>query len=99
MIAQQLFDRFRQENKRVVDLYTRIMNGFYWHAGNYSLTLQVEVGHPAQAPRKTWHLSLSPKEEQDLRLNVIGLLQDICGLAVTYNFSYLPYGNFLPKPA
>lgn len=97
VIAQNLFERFRQENNALLTLYTRVGNGFYWHAGNYLLTLEVEAGERGKGMTHTWRVTLSTEEENRLRLNVIAFLQDICGLPVTYDFAYLPYQTAITK--
>lgn len=73
-----------------VDFYTRLNHGFFWHAGNYCIVLEVTC---ADVPQRVyrWSTSLSEKEEQRLRFNTVAIMKELCSIKVQYDFVYKPY--------
>ena len=77
--------------KHGTDMHAAISHGFYWHAGEYELQLTVETSQARQHPVQRWRFTITAKDEQDLRLNIVSIIREIVGLPVLYNFAYKPY--------
>lgn len=72
-------------------LHAAISNGFFWHAGDYRLDFMIDTESEAQASSRHWCFTLSTQDEQNLRLNVVTLIRELCYLPVVYNFAYKEY--------
>lgn len=88
--ASELFNQFIHDG-HATQLHASVSNDFFWHAGDYDLEFGVETAGRAQSLTQRWRFTLSEKEEQDLRLNVVGIIRELCYLPVTYNFAYKDY--------
>lgn len=89
--TQNLFKDFSDQGY-AVETYTLLDRAFYWHEGDYGITLNVQAAKPERSFTKTWSFSLSQEDSERLRLNTVGTLQSICGVQVTLNFAYPEYG-------
>ena len=57
-----------------------------WHLRSRQIAPLRRSERSGKAP-----FSISPKEEQDLRLNIVILVRELCYLPVTYYFAYKKY--------
>ncbi len=73
------------------NLHTAISNGFFWHAGDYQLEFTIDTDTQLAATMRHWRFSLTAQDEQNLRLNVVTLIRELCYLPVVYNFAYKEY--------
>ena len=89
-LAESFFSVFAKQAEPL-ELYTQLNHGFFWHAGEYRLELEVRCAAPVESVKSLWRFTVTQEDEQSLRLNVITLLKEICGLPVVYNFVYRPY--------
>lgn len=72
--------------------YESVVRTCYWEAGKYTLKMIVRTSKPDRSFEKYWDFALTEQETQAIRLNVIKLLQDICG-----GPSYGPYSFAFPE--
>lgn len=72
-------------------LHAAISNGFFWHAGDYHLDFMIDTESQAEATSRRWRFTISAQDEQNLRLNVVTLIRELCYLPVVYNFAYKEY--------
>ena len=89
-LSATLFNEFTGGGNATA-LHTAVSNEFFWHAGDYELAFEIETDRTAETIRKKWTFSISPKEEQDLRLNIVTLVRELCYLPVTYYFACKEY--------
>ena len=89
-VVSGLFREFSDAGK-ATDTYTTLDRAFYWEEGKYDLTLIVEASNPDRDFTKSWQIELSKEDSDRLRLNVVAILQSMCGVRVTYNFAYPEY--------
>ena len=78
-LSATLFNEFT-DGGNATALRTAVSNEFFWHAGDYELVFEIETDRTAETIRKMWTFSISPEEEQDLRLNIIRLVRELCYL-------------------
>ena len=89
-LSATLFNEFT-DGGNATALHTDVSNEFFWHAGDYELAFEIETDRTGETIRKKWTFSISPKEEQDLRLNIVILVRELCYLPVTYYVAYKKY--------
>lgn len=89
-VVFSLYREFSDAGK-ATDTYTTLDRAFYWEEGKYDLTLIVEASNPDREFTKSWQFELSKEDSDRLRLNVVAILQSMCGVRVTYNFAYPEY--------
>lgn len=87
--TSEVFSKFISSGK-ATSFYNKISNDFFWHTGKYKIIFTVENDgrHPIA---NEWEITITEKDERDLRLNTITIVQELCGLPVNYNFSYKEY--------
>jgi hypothetical protein len=88
--SEALFETFFK-TKDMIDAYTELNHALYWQAGKYHLRMIVDASRPDKMFEKEWWFSLSEDDINNLRLNVIATLREICGIAARYNFAYPEY--------
>lgn len=84
------FDSFLNSPESAA-LWTKLNNECFWLAGKYELWLRVETARPDQAFEKHWRFALTEQDCEQLRLNIIGILREICVLDSRYHFAYQEY--------
>lgn len=89
-LSSELFTDFGRAGHGTA-LHTQLSNGFFWRMGDYELKLFVETASRARSAALRWGFSITEKEENDLRLNAIGIIRELCYLPVVYNFAYKAY--------
>lgn len=89
-VVSSLFEEFSDAGK-ATDTYSMLDRAFYWEEGKYDITLIVEASNPDRHFEKSWQFYLSKDDSNSLRLNVVAILQLMCGVRVTYNFAYPEY--------
>ena len=87
---QALFQEF-MKGQPPTAFYQALNNDFFWHAGEYSLHLRVSSSRPDRDFDKRWLFTVQKKDEDSLRLNVIGVIEAAIGRQPTYRFAYAPY--------
>lgn len=75
-----------------VQSYTTLDRMCYWEVGKYTVKIIVRTSKPDRVFEKNWDFTLTEQEVRLIRLNVIKLLQDVCGRP-----SYGPYFFAYPK--
>ncbi len=88
--SEALFEAFTKM-KDALDAYTAMSHALYWQAGEYQLRIIVETSRPNTVFEKEWRFSLSEKDIDNLRLNSIATLREICGLSMRYNIASPEY--------
>jgi hypothetical protein len=88
-ISDTLFSEYLK-TKEPSDLYRVLNDSFFWLPGDYHITLTVSSSDSRQFA-KSWAFTLGAKDTERLRLNLIVLLQELCGLRATYHFAYPQY--------
>lgn len=76
-----------------VNSYTSLDRLCYWEIGEYSIEMIVFTSNPNHNFRNKWSFSINDKDQAQLRLNVVKIMQDVCGRSSfsKYNFSYADY--------
>jgi hypothetical protein len=75
-----------------VNTYTALQQMFYWHPGQYSLQLKIVTVHPDNKFIKKWAFRLTEDDSKLIKLNLMNVLQEICGVTqFPYNFAYVKY--------
>jgi hypothetical protein len=74
-----------------MDLYRSLNNNFFWHPGEYELTLECEAVRPARRYTRKWRLRLSSEDCESLRFNILAVLDACCDRTVKFNFAYPSY--------
>jgi len=82
-----IFDEFWNKPE-TTQAYTDLDRALYWTAGEYKIELSIEASNPEQTFEKTYKFSLSEKDEENFRLNCLGIIEDICGMRSHYNLAY-----------
>lgn len=72
-------------------IWARINNTFFWHAGDYRVDMVVSWGEPQEKLARLWQFSIDQKEESDLRLNIIACMREIIKVPHFYNYIYKTY--------
>lgn len=94
--ASQVFWTEFAKEPWLTDLYRAIDERFFWHAGEYELTLDTRVASPARAPATGWHFLISDQDSKALRTNAIGVLRAQSGYNVFLHFAYPQYAGLSP---
>jgi hypothetical protein len=92
--SMQLEDAYSTFSKAQVCVqeYTALDRLCYWEPGQYELEMRVNTARPERTFSKKWTFGLSESEKERLRLNVVGVVQEVCGrTSGPYNFAYLEY--------
>jgi hypothetical protein len=75
-----------------VNTYAALHDMFYWHPGHCSLQLELATIHPDNKFIKTWEFRLTEQNSNLLKLNIVNVLREICGVPrFPYNFAYPKY--------
>ena len=90
IFMEKIYEDFATEQAHV-DTYAALDRAFYWEAGDYELDMTVESSDPKFAITKTKAFSLSDEDSNALRLNIIGVLRQICGIIEPLSFANPKY--------
>ena len=75
--------------------WARIKDEFYWEAGKYRCRLSVRTSNPEKEFKYEWMFSLSEREVDSLRPNIISLMDSARGaLQTPYNFVFPLIQNY-----
>ncbi|MCP3959839.1 MAG: hypothetical protein GY719_18480 [bacterium] len=75
-----------------LEAYQTLQRMRYWEAGRYRLELRVSTSHPNAIHSTAWNFELDDSQANNLRLNIIKVLQDLCIQPYgQYNFAYVQY--------
>lgn len=86
-------NEFANKNEHL-KAYTTMDRLCYWEAGKYQLTMSVFTARPNRQFKKTWSFNLSEEDAQNLRVNVIKVLQELCNQNFgQYYFAYPRYNQ------
>jgi hypothetical protein len=85
------YEEFARTSEHV-NTYTALQEMFYWHPGRYSLQLELATIHPDKKFIKKWEFRLTEPDSNRLKLNIVSVLREICGIPpFPYNFAYPKY--------
>jgi hypothetical protein len=90
VFSEALFEIFLK-TKDALDAYTVMSHALYWQPVAYRMTMFVEASRPDRAFKKEWRFSLTEEDIENLRLNAIVTLREICGMSAMYNFAFPEY--------
>ncbi len=89
-LANPIFDEFSKTGS-ATDAFAALEHAFYWNAGEYALTLSIDVADVRHPIEKTWRFSLSDEDTRTLRPNAIGIIRAACGITNWFSFAYPQY--------
>lgn len=95
LTRQTLARRYLQDfskGKVHLDAYTTINRLFYWEPGKYLLKLFINIAQKSPPSTKEWEFVISKEESDQLRLNVISILREVCSQRTWYY--YFAYANY-----
>jgi hypothetical protein len=88
--SRALYDVFTKKPE-ALELHTALNRVFFWHAGDYTLTLRIKASKPDVHFEKSWSFTLQKQDEESLRMNVLCVLEALCNQNTFYRFAYAPY--------
>jgi hypothetical protein len=71
--------------------WTALSNDFFWKGGEYNLSVVVQVARPNKGYVLNRFFSLTDQDVQNLRYNILVLLDEVRQLPAVYNFAYPEY--------
>ncbi len=84
----QIYEEFRTSPQHV-DAFTKLERTFYWEAGDYTASLEIETLDPARSVKQSFVFSISKIESDLLRWNILSVLRAVCHQQVSFfNFAY-----------
>lgn len=90
LVGQILYDDFIKTGKTTAE-YTDLDRSFYWEACEYEIEFIIETPEVKDRIRKIFTFCLRENEIQQLRLNVVGIINHLCGFTQRWNFTYTDY--------
>lgn len=82
------FSRSSESYNRAWDMLQRKN---YWESGNYTLTLLMKTSPGKKEYQQKWSFTINNAQSEDLRLNSIATLQELCVGTLGYHFAYVEY--------
>lgn len=89
-ISEALHKEFAKQEKPI-EIWTLLNHNFYWHEGEYEFEMAVETARPNRFFNKKWSFVLQKEDVDNLRLNIISLMRELCGFQVFCHFAYPQY--------
>lgn len=91
LTEEEIYEEFK--NKPVlVNNYTKINREFYWEAGKYEMTLNIQTAPSDKITKIKYTFSLTEEQCDSLRLNTVKLCELACNQEIgLWNFAYVAY--------
>ena len=87
-VVRRLFEQFKT-SKVYLDSSREIDRLCYWEASSYSLKMTLHARRPDVTSHKKWELRVTKEETKVFRLNVLGILEEICGFRPAVDYGYV----------
>ncbi len=94
----QLYDIFRK-TPLYMEVYTKLGQLYYLDCGKYFMKLTIFTSNPDQIFENGWHFSINDEDSNMLRLNVLNMLDDLCGRRPTGAPYFFAYPNYNKQPS
>ncbi len=94
-LPKKYYDEFSKTEAHV-EAFSAISRLCYWEEGSYLLILKIFTSNPSRVFKRKWRFRLKKEEVENIRLNTVKILGDICIIASygLYNFAYPKYEEF-----
>lgn len=90
LFEENVYDGFSKE-PGCIDTYTAFDRAFYWDAGSYDIDIVVHSSAPDLTVTKRKSFTLSEDDASALRLNIIAVMRQLCGLNAHLSFANPEY--------
>lgn len=85
------YSTFSKSNQPAQRAFEQLERKNYWHAGAYKLSMEISTPSPGQTFQHHCMFSLSEAQAEDLLLNSVATIDEICLGINAYRFAFVPY--------
>ena len=90
LFNEAVYEEFRR-TKPHIEACMALDRAFYWDPGDYELTIIVETSTPGVRVEKKKRFTISPEESEQLRLNVLFIIRELCDFKEKYHLAHPRY--------